>query len=72
MAPGLLIQEEEKVYPYGMGGWRRIQNSFLFTFFFFFAHFQYFKEPDVPGGMFTLAAKNSTRNLFDVTFTLQL
>lgn len=43
-----------------------------FYLLFFFAHFQYFKEPDVPGGMFTLAAKNSTRNLFDVTFTLQL
>lgn len=54
-------------------GWMEKDSELVFIyFFFFFAHFQYFKEPDVPGGMFTLAAKNSTRNLFDVTFTLQL
>ena len=52
--------------------WMEKDSELVFISFFCFAHFRYFKEPDVPGGTFTLAAKNSTRNLFDVTFTLQL
>lgn len=66
MVPGLLIQEQEKTYPHGMDG-EEFRTSLLFVFCF-----QYFREPDVPGGMFTLTTKNSARNLFDLTFTLQL
>lgn len=64
MVSGLLIQEEKKTYPHGRDG-EEFRTSFCFCV-------QYFREPDVPGGMFTLTTKNSSRNIFDLTFTLQL